>query len=112
MTIDTVYNTSFTKNIIVHCPTFEDARYFLHMYFYNLYKVRPDNTENSSVRQKAESIVNSILMCYNRDKSNTCYNIKEGQLTPITLTYIEKYGLNYPYTLVKCVDIRNINTWE
>lgn len=101
MTIDTVYNTSFTKNIIVHCPTFEDARYFLHMYFYNLYKVRPDNTENSSVRQKAESTINFILMCY---------NIKEGQLTPITLTYIEKYGLNYPYTLVKCVDIRNINT--
>ena len=117
MTIKELIEKSFVKHIIIPCPDGMTARYFLTTYWYNHYSIsfndivcdkRIDMQEQKRVKNNtisANSAIESYLNSWNCYGTATCFNIKDGLISPISMTYINKYGLQYPYTIVNNSEI-------
>lgn len=110
MTLETIITNSFNKNVIIHCPTYEDARYFLTAYWYRHYHIELDDMSISKNKSLAKAAISTMLYGYTRFGENTCYNISNGDISPISLDYITKYGLNYDFTLITNKDIQRTDS--
>lgn len=93
MKIENLVEESLTKSVIVHCPTYKRAETFLRRWWW------------ASNKKYKESTLKTILKSHARLGSETCFNIKEGRIYTISRSYVEKYGLEYDYVLINCLDI-------
>lgn len=115
MKITAIIEKSFETAIVVTCPSTEIAENFLTAYWYNHYNIANvnynkrmdyDNNKGATSKQSlADSVIKNSVNQWALYKENTCFNIREGNINPISLSYITKYGLDYPHLIIKGMEV-------